>query len=197
MPVTISSLSESCADLPKNVQGAGSAAIRRSHVSSDGRTVTGREEREPREQDASSTACNSRRRSRWRHWPRDKAPAEPAPQAWPLSPGSEVQRGQAASRAQDRPVPPARRHDRSSGPGPGHRRHVPPHAARIPVSAGDSGPDDGQGVHLGPVDHADQRLLRHRAEFTGVLRNQKILVRIDGRGHCDDNVFVERLSWII
>ncbi len=35
------------------------------------------------------------------------------------------------------------------------------------------------------------------AEFTGVLKEHKIQISMDGRGRCHDNIFVERLWWTV
>jgi putative transposase len=35
------------------------------------------------------------------------------------------------------------------------------------------------------------------AEFTGVLKDAKIRISMDGRGRCHDNIFVERLWWTV
>jgi len=87
-----------------------------------------------------------------------------------------------------------------------------PDAARLSIPVRHPGLGNEAGTDVAPVEHPGHRLL-HRgtpeifntdqgsqftsAEFTDVLKSHGIQIRMDGRGRCHDNIFVERLWWTI
>src|SRR5271165_7104954 len=134
---------------------------------------------------------------------------------------AEAEHQQAASRAQDLPLPAARQDDRPAEPGVGERHYVHPDAPRVSVSGRDHRLVDQAGSVVASVEHpdggfcggalggalarfgrpgifnTDQGSQFTSEAFTRVLLDHGIEISMDGRGRCHDNIFVERLWWTV
>src|SRR5271169_6038471 len=130
-------------------------------------------------------------------------------------PATEHEQGRRGS--QSLPISARRHHDRAGQPSLVLGRDLYPDGQRFPLPGGHYGLGEPRGAGVAAVQHARRRVLCRGArgsagalwpaeifntdqgsqftsdEFTGTLKRHGVMISMDGKGRCMDNIFVERL----